>query len=157
MSIIPLWAKALILTTFLTSLIGFGWAGGSSHKQKEWNLAKAAQIQAQLKESEHARQTETALQLKVQEAQNAREAESVKNRRIAAGLRAERDGLRDEIAAFASGSTSDTGDACRERATSLGILLEGALRTSEECANSAETLSGDVRSLRSAWPVIKGK
>jgi hypothetical protein len=130
----------------------WGCSAGSAYTQRKWDLANAAQVQAQLEATEAARATEQALQRKVKEAEDARRQDNAKNARIAAGLRADRDRLRDSIAGFASGPAEDSADACRSRAATLGTLLDQALRTSEECAGAAESLANDVRALQRGWP-----
>ena len=149
--------RLLAAAAVLAGLFFWGYSVGSTSKQRAWDLATAAQVKNQLTLAEYTRSVESALQLKIQEAQNAREVESAKSRRLAASLRAERDGLRNELAAFASGPSDDSLAACRERTAAATRVLESALRTSEECAGNAETLATDVRSLRAAWPVIKEK
>lgn len=151
--ITPFVIRLIVLGAVIAALVGFGYSSGSAAKQRAWDKEKAVLVKQRLAEVEQARQTEIALQLKVQKAQDAREIESAKSHRLAASLRAERDGLRNELTAFASGSPDDSLAACRERTAAATGVLENALRTSEECAENAEALATDVRSLRSAWPV----
>jgi Protein of unknown function (DUF2514) len=143
-----LWPVALAVAIF-----GFGYSVGGASKQRAWDLANARVVKEQLAQSEAARKVEEGLRKQVQEAQNAREAERARNQRIAAGLRDDRDRLRDELAKYASGPPADTTDACHDRAAALGGVLAEALRSGEECAEAAESLASDVRVLRSAWPV----
>jgi hypothetical protein len=131
----------------------WGYSAGSASTQRKWDLATAAQVKAQLAATEAARATEQALQIKVKEAEDARQQDNAKNARIASGLRADRDRLRDSIAGFASGPAEDSADACRNRAATLGNVLATALRSAEECAGAAESLANDVRTLQRAWPV----
>ena len=143
-----LWPVALAVAIF-----GFGYSVGGASKQRAWDLSNAKTVKEQLAQSEAARKVEEGLRKQVQEAQNAREAERVRNQRIAAGLRNDRDRMRDELSKYASGTPTDTCDAIRERASALGELLGSALQVSQECAGAAESLASDVRVLRSAWPV----
>ena len=136
-------------------LYGYGYSSGKTSKQKDWDVAKAAQIQEQLKSIEKVRATEAAWATKLQEAQNARELDNARNARIASGLRTELNGLRGDIATFARGPAEDTASACGERAASLGQLLGQALRTSEECAGRGEAVSADLGAVLGAWPVSK--
>jgi hypothetical protein len=149
---IPLWLKALVLAVIVAAFGGWCWMGGAASKQKEWDLATAKQVAAQLAATEQARATEQALQLKVNEANNARAIERAKADRIAAGLRADADRLRGDIAQFASGSAEEPAAACRERAATLGSLLDNALRTSGECTAQAESVAADLRATLAAWP-----
>jgi hypothetical protein len=152
LSIVPLWAKALIVAAIVAAFGGWCWTGGKASERKVWQLKEAAQVAAQLAATEQARATEQALQLKVTEANNARAIERAKAYRIAAGLRADADRLRGDIAQFASGSAEDTASACRDRSATLGSLLDDALRTSGECAAQAESVAADLRATLAAWP-----
>ena len=143
-----LWPVALAVAIF-----GFGYSVGGASKQRAWDLANARVVKEQLAQSEAARKVEEGLRKQVQEAQNAREAERVRNNRIASGLRNERDRMRDELSKYASGTPTDSCDAIRERATTLGELLGSALSANQGCTEAAESLASDVRVLRSAWPV----
>lgn len=67
----------------------------------------------------------------------------------AAALRADRDGLRGDIADYAAGraAAEDSLAACRERAATLGQLVEQGLRVQDELAAGAESAGADVRAL----------
>ena len=110
-----------------------------------------------LKASEAARAKESELQAKLKGAQDALEKERATSTRIAADLRrtrTERDGLRDQIGAFAGGGgvSEDTISAARDRAATLGRLLDESLQLQEELAGDAEALASEVRALRQSWP-----
>lgn len=69
--------------------------------------------------------------------------------------RTERDGLRDQLAAYAAGGTAgaaDTVAACHTRAQALGALLDETLRTSEEGAADGESCNADLGTVLNAWP-----
>jgi hypothetical protein len=125
--------------------------------QDELKEVKAGIVAAALAYSEAARKTEQQHAERIAHAQRTREQEVSRSRRAADLLRVERDGLRNEIAAFATGPADDTGPACRERATALGALLDDALRTAAACAAGAEQHASDVRALQGAWPVTNTK
>jgi hypothetical protein len=115
-------------------------------------LYKADQARAALLATEQARATEQALQAKVTEAQRNGQLEKDRAARVIAGLRSERDGLRDTITGFASPRPDDTGEAYRVRCTATGSLLQEALRVSEACADDGERISADLRTVLEAWP-----
>lgn len=121
--------------------------------QDEIAAVQAGMVQAALIYAESARQIEQQHQQRISDAQQARETEQARSRRAADRLRTERDGLRDQIAAYATGPGDDTAAACGERAATLGVLLDDALRTAAACAAGAEQHATDVRTLRGAWPV----
>jgi Flp pilus assembly protein TadB len=72
--------------------------------------------------------------------------------------RADADGLRKPIAAFAagpanSGAAADSAATCRADAATLGALLVDGVRLQGELAGAAEHHAAEVRSLLDAWPV----
>ena len=153
------WLSLLRIVGPMVLAIGlyvYGYSSGKAAKQKDWDVAKAAQVLEQLKAVEKARVTEAAWATKLQDAQNARELDNKRNARIATGLRNELDGLRGDITTFARGPAEDSIRSCGERATGLGQLLGQALRTSEECAGRGEAVSADLRAVLAAWPVTPG-
>lgn len=102
------------------------------------------------------RQLEAAFTTAIREAERAQAFDKARSERLAAGLRTERDQLRDEIAAFAAGGGSAADDstaAARDRAAALGALLERALRVGAGHTAAAEEHAADVRGLLTAWPV----
>lgn len=67
--------------------------------------------------------------------------------------RTERDGLLQQVAAYARGDpATDTLAACRDRADALGEVFGEALRDAEDCQAAAETEAANVRTLLSTWP-----
>lgn len=82
--------------------------------------------------------------------------ENLRNARIAADLRGELDRLHGDIAAFAAGeheAAADSLAACRDRAATIGHLLERALRSDARHTGAAEDHATDVRGLLATWPV----
>jgi hypothetical protein len=161
--LIPTWGWLILGGLAIAS--GFAWhenavhaarVGGRAEVQAKWDADKLARSTLALDTIKEYRAKDQVLNTKLQESENARQSENAKNARIAADLRAQRDGLRNDIANFASGSggpSEDTVTAARDRAATLGRVLGEALRTSEECAGDAEALSADLRSVLGAWPV----
>ena len=149
---IPWYFKLLGVGALIAALVGWGWVGGKSSERKAWQLKEAAQVAAQLAATEHARAVEQALQERVNDANTALQVERQKHARVASALRADADKLRSDIAKFASGGTGDTVDACNQRATTLGAVLDGVLSDYRACTNSAETVAADLRAIVAAWP-----
>lgn len=142
-----------------TGLYGFVKGKAADKQRSDLVISRmVAQYNADaLKASEAARAKESELQAKLKGAQDALDKERATSTRIAADLRltrTERDGLRDQIGAFAGGSgvSEDTISAARDRAATLGRLLDESLQLQEELAGDAEALAADVRALRQAWP-----
>lgn len=134
-----------------------GWRLGAEIKSLEAQHAQAVADanKLALTASENYRREEHRLSKKVKGAENVLKTETVKNAAVAAGLRAERDGLRNEIAAFAagaSGATDDTAAAASDRAQRLGALLADTLQREEDFAGAAEDNAASVRALLTAWP-----
>jgi hypothetical protein len=123
--------------------------------QDDLKEVKGGIVAAALAYSENARQIEQQHAERMANAQRTREQEVSRSRRAADLLRTERDGLRDTIAVYAAGPADDTGPACRERAATLGALLDDALRTAAACTAGAEQHATDVRALRDGWPAVK--
>lgn len=146
-------AAVLALGTLTGGAYLLGTRDGSASVQAEWDQDKARLVQSAFDASERARATEAALRQQKDEAQRNGQIEKDRSARVASRLRTERDSLRNDLAAYASGAADDTLGACRDRATALGVVLARALRTAEICAGHAETASSDVRTLRRAWPV----
>jgi hypothetical protein len=73
-----------------------------------------------------------------------------RNRAVAAALRADRDRLRVDAAAFAAGPGEAGGDsvaACVGRSSALGLALDEALRAEEETTGAAESCLAVAHSL----------
>ena len=149
---IPIWLKLLVLGTLVAGLISFGWVGGKANERKAWQLKEAAQVKAQLDDSEHARIVEQALQAKVVEAQRNGQAEKVRSERAAALLRADADRVRSEFAAYISGPANDTITACVERGKATGVVLDAAISVAGAMAEAGEVCEADKRTLIAAWP-----
>lgn len=75
----------------------------------------------------------------------------VENRNRLAGVVAERDRLRDQLSDYASGgvkASDDTVEACRERAATLGRVLDGMVQGYARCTGAAEENASGVRTLQ---------
>lgn len=138
-----------------------GWAmlerGGKLKVIAEFADYRAAAEQAARDAEAKARAAEETMRLRVQGASRDIQTEQERTARVRrelAAARTERDGLRDQIGAFARGEpTTDTAAACRQRAEALGALLDEALRAGEESAGDGESCEADKRGLLRAWPV----
>jgi len=116
---------------------------------------KVAQAESAAREATEAlRKREQENAKRLQDAETKRQADLRKQDRVAAGLRTERDSLRNSITAYAEayGAAGDSEAAARDRAVALGNLLQEALQSSEESAIDGERCEGNVRSLLESWP-----
>lgn len=102
------------------------------------------------------RETTEAYRVREQQLQGERDAIEAKrlqereaNARRAAADRRAAAGLRNEIDAYARGrdAAEDTLAACRDRAATLGNLLDDGLRVQDELAEGAESHAADLRSM----------
>jgi hypothetical protein len=144
----------LLLAALAGSAVLSAWLGWQLHNAKaELAAERQRTLTVALAHAENAHKTTATWAGKVSRAQRDREAELQAVARLADDLRAERDGLRGDIATFAAGSAGDSLGACRDRAATLGQLLDSALQASERGAGAAERHAADVRALLSAWPV----
>ena len=143
-----------------TGVYGYfkGKTAGRAEVQRVLDQAVADHNAAAMSASEAYRRLEQEAQAKVKGAQDALDKERAASSRIAADLRrtrTERDGLRDQISAYAAGggdASADSVAAARERAATLGGLLDESMRVQEDFAVEAESLAASVRALRDAWP-----
>ena len=148
------------VTTITGSVVYYfkGKAAGRAEVQRVLDQAVADHNAAAMSASEAYRRLEQEAQAKVKGAQDALDKERAASSRIAADLRrtrTERDGLRDQISAYAAGggdASADSVAAARERAATLGSLLDESMRVQEDLAVEAESLAASVRALRNAWP-----
>lgn len=116
---------------------------------------QAIELQASTKvaldASEKNRKLEATLASQAQENEHARQQDRLVSTRIADALRADNRLLHTTLANYAapSGSAgdSDSVNACRERAATLGSLLDQSMRVQIDGADDAEGLAADARSL----------
>lgn len=96
-------------------------------------------------------------QAQLKEAQDAATQQLQLNARRLAAERAASGELRQQLAAYAAGGATESGDsiaACRERAAALGVVVAATLLPAlAECAATAEDHAAGVRALLAAWPV----
>lgn len=138
-----------------------GWAmlerSGKLKVVAEYANYRAKVAEAAREAEAKARVDEESMRLRVRGASREIQAEQERTARVRrelAAARTERDGLRDQIGAFARGDPStDTAAACGQRAEALGALLDEALRAGEESAGDGESCEADKRGLLRAWPV----
>lgn len=156
-----LWAAKIALVLALLATIGVGRMQVSSlraelatEKAERAIDARNAAHQA-LVMAETYRAEEQRLARVVKEKEDAGKTELARSNRIAAGLRADLDGLRGDIATFAAGrrAADNSVAACRRDAGTLGELLADALRREEDATRAAESNATAARTLHGSWPV----
>ena len=116
-------------------------------------LALDAEVTARIASENFRRQTQE-MQTRVDAAERNYEKLKSQNASIVAAHRISDSKLRDQLSAYASGS-SPSGESCaaeRGRAETLGVLLAASVRLQTELAAGAETASDSVRALKEAWP-----
>lgn len=105
--------------------------------------------------SENYRREEAASRARVKTAEGKYDALQQSHTATLAAHRASDSQLRNQLAAYASGSREPTDHSCaaeRERAEALGLLLADGVRLQNELAGHAESASDSVRALKEAWP-----
>jgi hypothetical protein len=135
----------------VVALVGLQLYGARQHSLG-YSKAQSEYTQKALAASESARKRESDLQIQLQEAQN--EARTRETALIAAadGARAERDGLRDELAAIGDRLSKASADSLRKyAATANNVLRECATRLTE-LAQKADRHASDSLMLQRAWP-----
>lgn len=151
------WPRVLVAAAVALVIGGMALELASRAAQIEDGKAQLSNLRAQHAEQEtqrerKARALEAKYQARTDEAAHALEKQRIDHARTAAGLRAERDRLRQQIADYAAGPAADSVAACRDRADTLGRLLDQALRSSADRASDAEARASEVRALLDAWP-----
>jgi hypothetical protein len=134
----------------------------TSDVRSQWAQQAAAGASAAAAASDRYRAIEAQMNQTRQEAEDARHHDQENSARFAAGLAAERDRMRHQLAAYAAGTSgggsaaSDTVAAARVRAETLGLLLEQSVQLQDELAGDAEAANADIRALLAAWPRPRG-
>jgi cytochrome c556 len=147
--------KLLAAATACMALLA-AWLGYQLHQaQGELAAERQAMLKVALAYADNAHKTTAQWAGKVSRAQQDRQLEIQAVERLADDLRAERDGMRDDIADYVAGCAGDSLAACSERAAALGELLDRALQADARSAGAAEEHARDVRALLSAWPVAE--
>lgn len=152
------WPRVIVAAAIALLIGGMALEISDRGARIESAKAELAQVRQQHAEQDAARQhkareLEAQYQQRTDEAAHALEEQRRAHARTAAGLRAERDRLRDQIAAYAAGGADpDSLASCRHRADTLGDLLDQALRAAEDRTRDAEDRAAEVRTLLEAWP-----
>lgn len=151
----------LIAGAALVILIGL-WAWGDKREddgrrevQAAWDDERATLANAAADAEAKHRAIEQEFARARQEASDAQATERRRNARAVAELSADRDRLRSDIEAYASGHGLRAGDpiaTCNDRATNLGRALDDALSAHATCVGTAADLSAGLRAMRDAWP-----
>lgn len=128
--------------------------------RRDWALQAAAGASAALAAADRNRQTSAELQRTRDEAEHALQTDRAAAARVADGLARDRDGLRNQLSAYAAGPARSSGApdpafaACVDRSQVLGGLLVEGMQLQDELAGDAEAAAGDVRALLAAWPKV---
>jgi hypothetical protein len=158
------WAYAAIVLLVCLALAGSHWKAyktGVSDDRQRSDLVISGMVndanERLLKANAATKAQTEALQATKERADRELQTERARNERRLADARATSDLVRDQLAEFARGKQSgdDTVQACRADAKALGVSLDTALRTSQECAGDAENESATARAVLEAWPVVK--
>lgn len=144
--------RALILLTGAAIAFGSGWAANGWRLGQQIERMHAEQAQAELSAALDAGIRTAELTKQVEDARNDATKREIDNRRAAAGARAERDGLRDELAAIRKSLPNLADDAVRERADTLANVLGHCSREYQSLAERADRHASDVKTLSDAWP-----
>jgi hypothetical protein len=120
----------------------------AKHFEAKAQAEAAAQVSANLVQSERNRQLETQLAQAKQDALNARASAQSQVASVAAAFRADSDGVRNALAVALRGASGDSLAACEQRSARAGDLLADGLRLQAELAGAAESLAADARAVR---------
>lgn len=123
--------------------------------QHAWDADRTKSAAAALDAQARYRTQESAWAKQLQEAQDASRKDREYLARIVAADRVERDSMRNQLTAYASGSRSAADDsvtACRSRAAILGQAVEDGLRVQSEMATAYGDLAIDYGTMFNGWP-----
>ena len=142
---------AAVLLVFI-----FGHSVGGAGVKRQWDAERAEMTKRHLAEVQAAMNQETYWRQQADAAAALHTKEQQRNEALSrdlAAVHARAGRLRNELDAYARGRPDDPAEAIRERAATLGGLLDAALRASAECAADGEAVAGAARRLLAAWPV----
>lgn len=148
--LVPSWVYAVIIAALLT-------ACGANYVM--WQKAKAdlasfkqEVAEAVQKAQEAALKREREIARKMQKAQNESKQRETALRRDADSARAERDGLRNDIASSGGDLSRADRSTLIERATTLGVLLGQCATALEGMAAKADRHANDAKLCIDGWP-----
>lgn len=141
-------AEAVGLLVEIALVAGLTYHYTAKHFELKEQAAAAAQVAANLAQSETNRALETQLAKAKQDALDARASAQSQVASVAAAFRADNDGVRNALAVALRGSSSDSLAACEQRSARAGDLLADGLRIQAELAGAAESLAADARAVR---------
>lgn len=141
-------AEVLGLVLEVALVAGVTYHYTAEHFEMKAKAEAAAQVAANLAQSEKNRALETQLAQAKQDALDARASAQSQVASIAAAFRADNDGVRNALAVALRGAAGDSLAACEQRAARAGDLLADGLRIQAELAGAAESLAADARAVR---------
>lgn len=126
---------------------------GRAEVQAKWDAEKLDHANARTAASQEARRIETSRQTNVIEAQNAAQTRVKNLQAVVVATAAERDGLRNDLAATTAALPSLAPDACRRYAATANAVLAELGLEAEELARAAQGHANDSLMYQEAWPV----
>ena len=130
---------------------------GRAEVQALWDAAKAAQVKADAAANEQHRQDERTDHARVTDAQNNRAQTAGQDAAALAGLRTERDRLRDSLRLALNtirrcDVPGTAADAAADRTAAVESVLDSMAREAEELARAADSHAADSLMYQRAWP-----
>ena len=151
-AITPQLLKIAGVIGLVIALIGcFEWAQ-SSAERRGYTQAQTEYTKRALQASEAARKRENELHNKLQEAENEFKQREVALNAAADSARAERDGLRDELAAIGDRLSRASADALRQYARTANSVLSECIDRYSKLAQKADGHAADALMLSRSWP-----
>lgn len=159
MSLIPLWAKALVVAALLALA---SWAvhtyneslreDGRQERQADWDADNAQKVLELAAFNEESRRIEQRRQSIATEAQNAAQSQIQLARKDAADTRLAAGGLRDDLAAARAQLASATDAARAKYSAAVDTVFTDCTRRYSEMAEAAQGHAIDSLMLQRAWP-----
>lgn len=148
----PIWVKVAACSALAAIiLISFNiWE--SMIESRGYDRAKSEYTQKALIATQAARARETELQTQLQVAQNEARKREADLAIAADSARAERDGLRDELASISDRLSRASADSLRQYARTANAILQECTDRYSELAAKADRHASDTLMLKEAWP-----
>ncbi len=146
------WILAIVAAVVLATTAAFSYEAGQKDIQTAWDAEKLAQAGEARKAETENRATENRQTSTVVKAVDDSKTRETVIRSDQSGVRAERDRLRDDLAASRRELSQATADALRERTAALDDVFQQCGAAVESLAGAADRHSSDSLMYQRAWP-----
>jgi hypothetical protein len=146
------WILAIVAAAALAGTATFSYQAGQNDIQTQWDADRLVQAAAARKAEGENRATENRQATTVVKAVDDSKTRETAIRSDQSGIRAERDRLRDDLAASRRELSQATADAVRQRAAALDDVFQQCGAAIESLAGAADRHASDSLMYQQAWP-----